>query len=313
MAFSFFVHPAPQSDSTTESSECDGSNIDFQAFADIKRVDIDNSSDKPFSIGYSENHYQIMAIFRGVLETQEKSPRTIALTSAVISENPSDLTGWWFRQLVLDELGFEPLVELRFVDKIMQFGLKSYQAWRHRKWVLERMEKPPSDLQYLIDRIQEDVRNFHAWSYLIWFAKHFDICNEILEITMNFINKDKRNGSAWNARSTIIKETNYDINAELKLVFEKLTIEGSNEACCNYIRFLLTEKNDIIELVISMLQDFIKKNKAPSKSCIILLLQCYEKINDKRNRELLCKSLIQIDPLRKRYWTLVMKGDENYV
>ena len=72
---------------------------------------------------------------------------------------------------------------------------KSYPAWSHRKWIIERFECDyEHEMKLCSDLLNLDQRNFHCWNYRRWvsdvskrsFSKELEFCYEKIE--QNFSN-----------------------------------------------------------------------------------------------------------------------------
>ena len=85
---------------------------------------------------------------------------------------------------------------------------KSYPAWSHRKWIIERFECDyEHEMKLCSDLLNLDQRNFHCWNYRRWvsdvskrsFSKELEFCYEKIE--QNFSNY-----SAFHHRSVYFRD-----------------------------------------------------------------------------------------------------------
>ncbi|OHT07011.1 prenyltransferase alpha subunit [Tritrichomonas foetus] len=290
----------------------DNGSLKYEMFSDIVKIGNDQIPNSPFFIDFTSNYDHNLEILRGMITTQEKSIRGLALTEVIIMENPSDVIAWWYRTEILKTIEFDTIKELRFIDKVMEQGLKSYQAWQHRQWTITKMASPPDDLSYLFDRINEDPRNFHAWSYSIWLADFCKLQKTILDMTTFFIRREKKNASAWNARYTILTQMNDDFSQEIQFVFNFIGNDGGNESCCNYVRGIVKSRPELLQNCLEKVEEFIQKN-TKDRSVYALYLHLLELSGNKEKRTEICKKLCVLDSLRKNYWTSVMNGDDRFI
>ncbi len=70
-----------------------------------------------------------MDYFRAMLNKDERSERSLALTEEVIKLNAANYTAWHFRRLCLAALNAELAEEMEYVDSIGPKNPKNYQLW----------------------------------------------------------------------------------------------------------------------------------------------------------------------------------------
>lgn len=282
--------------------------FDFSIYDDIKPVEPPESPGCPFKIDISTDYARTMGIFRALMNIREKSERALNLTKKIIYENPSNVTAWWYRREILSAMNRDVQKELDFSTDVLKVGLKSYQAWEHRKWVISRMPNPPSDTRFVEDLLEYDARNFHAWSYIIWLSDYLKWHDQILQLTEKMIVRQKRNASAWNARTQMLKKVNADYDKECDFIFKQMTCDGGNESCCNAVRFVVGEEPSLAAKCIEKTVDFLQKDPN-DKSVLTLQLHLYEMIGDLSKKTDICKRLMRMDVLRKQFWHAVMNDD----
>jgi geranylgeranyl transferase type-2 subunit alpha len=111
----------------------------------------------------------------GRREAGEKDDLQLKMTGGVLMGNPDITTLWNIRKEVIEEKlkGADDdadallLSELDLTQQCLMTNPKSYGAWYHRCWCLERMKNPGWDREVkLCNRyIELDERNFHCWDY----------------------------------------------------------------------------------------------------------------------------------------------------
>ncbi|CAG0900240.1 unnamed protein product [Darwinula stevensoni] len=147
--------------------------------------------------------------------------------------NPDFGTMWNVRKEALlqmevsqDQDAFQKqcLVELKLAADCLKCNPKSYGAWHHRIWIMERMPCP--DWAFELDLTQKalglDSRNFHCWDYRRYIVKKFgqDLHKE-LNYTSELILENFSNYSAWHYRSHLLPELCPDPNGTWLLSEEK--------------------------------------------------------------------------------------------
>lgn len=289
--------------------------IKFDFYSDIKLIPLIQTDKDCFYIEATEYYSKLMSTFRGLMNIQEYSMRALELTSAVIKENPSDAAAWHYREEILAKISFDKFKELEYTDLVMNDGLKSYQAWYHRKWVVNQFQTPPKSLNLIVHRIQVDKRNFHAWEYILWIAKHFSLEKEILIITEDFIKEDRKNNSAWNTRFKLIIDTpslhtTTTWKNEIDFSFSQIKGEGGNGPACSYIFGIVTQCPILVDQVKLHCVMLLKDYKI-DRSLSALMFRISDFIGDKEGIEKYCNELSKKDTLRRKFWQK-MKDNPEY-
>ncbi len=84
---------------------------------------------------------------------------------------------------------------------------KSYGAWHHRAWCLQRMASPDWDKEIsLCDMcLKQDERNFHCWDHRVFVVKaRGGGLESELEFADSKVMANQSNYSAWHYRSTLL-------------------------------------------------------------------------------------------------------------
>ncbi|KAJ6745793.1 hypothetical protein OIU74_028456 [Salix koriyanagi] len=141
----------------------------------------------------------------------------VELSAKLLEINPECYTAWNYRKLAVQHSLFESNLdpdavnsilndELRVVENALRQNFKSYGAWYHRKWVLNKGHSSIENELRLLDKLQNvDPRNFHAWNYRRFVAALLNRSDEDeLNHTQDLIDKNISNYSAWHNRSVLV-------------------------------------------------------------------------------------------------------------
>ncbi|XP_026190666.1 uncharacterized protein LOC34618063 [Cyclospora cayetanensis] len=98
------------------------------------------------------------------------SPDFLLKNTAAIEANSGDYTSWYLRRRYFS-LNPEALdeEELRYCREVCLASIKNYQAWFHRRWLLQRL--PPScfSIEEELDSLKEasslDLKNYSCWAH----------------------------------------------------------------------------------------------------------------------------------------------------
>lgn len=279
----------------------DGNYINVDMFSDIVPYFPDNKT-RVFKINSTEKYSKLMSLFRGILNVEEVSYRALAITTAVILENPFDVAAFWLRKKCVEKLEISNEHEETFIKRVLATSPKSYQLWEYRYWFVTERKKSFS-LENFENDVFSDKRNFHAWNFLVKITKYFGCHKETLDVTSSFISKDSKNNSAWCARNTIFEESKELLNSENELVFamSKISQYGGNEAVCNYLRYIVSKKPKNIKVLFDKLTEMLTEN--PYDRSLLTLgidLAIQEGLDDIKNS--LLDKLISTDNPRASFW-----------
>eukprot|EP00752_Nemacystus_decipiens_P004087 g3740.t1 len=133
---------------------------------------------------------------------------------------------------------------------------KSYPAWHHHKWALERglgllggRSALAEDLALCATFLNLDGRNFHCWAHRMWVAERMGLsAQEEFDFTTDKIKQNFSNYSAFHFRSKVlprmVEEAGNDrwqlLSDELDLTHDAMFTEPADQSVWWYHHFLLT-------------------------------------------------------------------------
>ena len=283
---------------------------DPDLFSDVEGIPAPQNPKGPFVIQFTEEYDRAMSIFREFLAKDELSPRALQLCNVLCQKLTSDCTVWWFRERVLEKIGYDFEEELRFVDKLIKSQPKPYQLWNHRQWLVWRCENPPDHTKFFDKVIGEDAKNFHAWSYFCKFADKFGQEDWLLERTKGSILHDPTNNSPWSARYHVIERKGAVSSEELQFALDLLFMWPGSEPICSYVRGLL--RIDKSDKVIATIEEVLEKVAARTMNRHLMGLIAYvaELKGDMAKYDEFIERIGKADFLRKKFWPL-MKSDSH--
>ncbi|XP_020886577.1 geranylgeranyl transferase type-2 subunit alpha 2 [Arabidopsis lyrata subsp. lyrata] len=191
---------------------------------------------------------QFMSNHHRKIYTQE----AIQLSAKLLAINPEAYTAWNYRKLAVEDNlsridDSDPSLvnsilneELEVVAIALRRNIKSYGAWYHRKWILNKYQKL-------------DLRNFHAWNYRRFVVELTKTSpQDELQYTTDLINDVSfSNYSAWHNRSALLsslvakkadgfmpKET---IRRELDYVHNAIFTDEDDQSAWFYYLWLLDQ------------------------------------------------------------------------
>mmetsp|Transcript_5489 Transcript_5489/g.18568 ORF Transcript_5489/g.18568 Transcript_5489/m.18568 type:complete len:224 (+) Transcript_5489:271-942(+) len=155
-------------------------------------------------------------------------------SAKLLQLNPDVYTAWNFRKKILthlleaskdDEAARQALLEgdLALVEKALRANPKSYGAWYHRKWLVQKGESSlPREMKLCGMLLKMDERNFHGWDYRRFVVALAGIPDEDeLAYTTEKIESNFSNYSAWHNRSKLLLSMHGDnIPSEIQAPLE---------------------------------------------------------------------------------------------
>ena len=281
---------------------------------DITPLPLPQQKGDAFQVRYTDEYVDLMGYFFAVLDKKEVSKRALDITNDVISQHPAHYTAWWYKSFILENLGFDFNKELAESTEILKKAPKSYQAWNYRQWLFEHPKEDVSminEIPFLQQIFEIDSKNFHAWSYAVWYAEKYKKFKEIYNLSLYQIEIDMRNNSAWNTRKSMADFLKADLNTEFKAAADSLQIITKNEAAVNFAFGIVEEDRTLIPQLKELGEKLYEKNPKNPQALHILLWIASDN-EDTENIKKICNELIQCDPIRKPYYTLLSEGRIKY-
>lgn len=309
------------------------SNYKAYSWSDVDPIPQNDGPNPLAPIAYSEKFKESMGLLRACMKKEEYSERALALTGAVIKQNPAHYTAWEYRFQILKRIGKSviprdqwfvkdiepPVVEIgTWLDEMCLGNPKNYQVWNYR----QHLEVPLSVEFYrgehaLVDFIlDDDSKNFHAWSHLKWVItrgpEYFNTVEE-LKFSDKYLTRDVRNNSAWSFRYFVFDKDSTNCLAdqdrfldEFNFIKSKIDSAPQNESVWNYLRGLFSRyKKDIEDLETLCLQYCDLSGELPSNDSVYaleLLEDIYVKQGKLNLAEDALSRLGKMLPMKKGYW-----------
>ncbi|BGP39772.1 CAAX geranylgeranyltransferase alpha subunit [Rhodotorula kratochvilovae] len=239
---------------------------DKEGYEDLLPIPQDDAPNCLVPIAYDEMYRDCMDTFRALVAKGEQSERTLEVTQWIIRLNPGHYSVWKYRADTLLALKSDMTAELDFLDQAVQYHLKSYQVWQHRRTIILALNDPSRELDFTAKALAIDAKNYHTWAYRQWVLCHFWSARSLAPEARNaesddrrkevqgvwdgelayvdkLLEEDIRNNSAWNHRFFVAFESGMGGDAgerEIRYAKEKLAISPNNPSAWNYLRGILT-------------------------------------------------------------------------
>jgi len=297
---------------------------DRPEWADVTPIPQDESPNPIVKIDYTEEFVDVMDYFRGIVALGERSQRMLDITSEVIARNGASCTGWYWRWKCIQGLAGNLLEELDYCDRLATRYAKNYQLWQHRRQVVEMIGASVAqrEIQFLDELLEDDAKNYHMWSYRQWLVRTYGLWDEDLELVNRLIRIDVRNNSAWNERYYVLSRGATDkahllavTSEELQYTSNLIEMVPNNEAAWSYARALpadpATGASSIANLV--PLATKVVAEHPKNVHALALLAEAAAEVlasdaspTDKERAAATAiqyyQQLIEVDPMRMRYW-----------
>ncbi|KAJ4957041.1 hypothetical protein NE237_013824 [Protea cynaroides] len=301
-------------------------------WSDIKPVPQDDGPNPVVPIAYHEDFRETMDYFRAVYLADERTPRSLRLTSEAIAMNAGNYTVWHFRRLILETLNTDLHEEFDFIENIAKSNSKNYQIWHHRRWVAEKMGTEATNMELKFTRkiLSLDAKNYHAWSHRQWVLQALGGWEDELDYCLQLLEEDIYNNSAWNQRYFVITRSPLlgglpaMRESEVRYTIEVILLNPDNESPWRYLRGLY--KGDAEALVgdpqvsclcmkvlsvrgntfaLNLLLDLLCHGLQPNgelKSVVEGLTNSESDSIDPSLAIKVCSLLETLDPMRSNYW-----------
>ncbi|CAB1337411.1 unnamed protein product [Coregonus sp. 'balchen'] len=241
--------------------------------------------------------------FRALLKNDEKSDRAFALTAEAIELNAANYTVWHYRRVLLQALEKDLREEMR----------------HHRRMVVEWLNDPSEELEFISEILSQDAKNYHAWQHRQWVLKEYKLWDSELEYVEQLLEDDVRNNSAWNQRHYVISHTTgYSdpaiLNREVQYSLKQIKKAPHNESVWNYLKGILQDRGlsshpGLLEQILEL------KETHCSPYLLGFLVDIYEDSLENTSGDQgevlskaleLCELLAQEkDTIRREYWSYV--------
>jgi protein farnesyltransferase/geranylgeranyltransferase type-1 subunit alpha len=212
-------------------------------WSDIDPIPQDDGPGQPLAaIAYTEAYSEGMSYLRAVMAKNEMSERVLELTEDIIQMNPAHYTVWYvvlaqsrrvsrivkewnrlayigiiidvatdmfkfrlYRARVLFTLNAPLRTEIEWLNPTSLRHQKNYQIWHHRQTIIDRLDDPTGEQEFISQMFALDSKNYHVWSYRQWLVKRFGLWDDgELEAVELLLKIDVRNNSAWNHRWYVV-------------------------------------------------------------------------------------------------------------
>nr|CEL72047.1 TPA: Protein farnesyltransferase/geranylgeranyltransferase type-1 subunit alpha, related [Toxoplasma gondii VEG] len=178
---------------------------------------------------------ELHALYQSGVHTLD--PGLLEETAEALDVNSGSYTVWMLRRRVLTQfpslLNFD---ELEFVRDWTRASLKNYQAWFHRRWVVERLlecmrgNKTCGGKSETTDPEAEALRSEEA------------LCEDELKDVTAILQKDAKNMSAWSHRVWIRSVYAQPLDVEFSWNMQWLRADPFNNSAWMFRQFLANEK-----------------------------------------------------------------------
>jgi protein farnesyltransferase/geranylgeranyltransferase type-1 subunit alpha len=301
-------------------------------WSDVTPVPQNDGPNPVVPIAYKEEFSETMDYFRAVFLADERSIRSLHLTSEVIFLNPGNYTVWQFRRVILEALNADLQDELGFVEQVASDNSKNYQIWHHRRWVAEKLgpDAVSKELMFTKKIFLLDAKNYHAWSHRQWVLQELGGWEDELDYCQQLLEDDIFNNSAWNqryfvvTRSPLLGGLEAMRDSEVRYAVDAIISRPENESPWRYLRGLykddtqswvndpqvssvclkvLNSKSNY-EFALSMLLDLLCNGFQPSKEFkdAVDALVPEPDSSDSELAKTVCSLLEHVDPMRANYW-----------
>lgn len=275
------------------------------------------------------------------MAAKEYSPRTLRLTSLVISLNPAHYTVWLYRFQIVKALELPFASEIAWLNEVALDNLKNYQIWHHRQLLLDHhlplifsdeaalKTLARSESAFLATMLAEDTKNYHVWSYRQHMVRRLGHWGpQELGAAQSMIEEDVRNNSAWSHRFFLVFQnpsastpgcgpTEHDpkvpeatITREVNYAKEKIAIAPQNQSPWNYLRAVLAKAGKKLASEAAVAEGLVsglgtEPESVKSSHALDYLADVYAETGEKEKARLCLQRLREKwDPIRAGYWTL---------
>ena len=282
--------------------------MDFAEFGDITPVPLPQQTGDAFFIPYSDEYVKEFGIFNALLASHEISQRALKMCNSIIARFSKHYSAWSYKCDIMAELGYDFQEEVDRAQAILSDSPKCYQAWHFMAWLTDREKDPPQLIPFLTSILAIDGKNFHGWAFAIWYAERWHHEESVYALALDHIKSDCRNNSAWSVRKAVGAMLHAKSQGEFDDAAASLRVVGKNEAAANFLLAVARENPDLVPQVRDLADEMLAKN---SNNPIALRLRLAV-TSDAAEIARICDLLMQADPVRIPYYTLVKSGVLKY-
>lgn len=275
--------------------------IDLGEWSDVTYTSISQSD--VLMLGTPSNFAHLFSLLYAMERKNELTSRALRLTSEAIKLNACNPTSWMYRRRIVEALATEQKSiwdsELPFTAFILKESGKSYQAWEHRRFCVEKTASFQLEPDFINAMLEMDAKNYHAWAHRAWVVRK-GITEGELDTCEWYIRSDVRNNSAWNHRWLIGKTLGRE--GEVNFSCKMATKAPRNESVWNYLLALYRSGYDV-----SQAQNYahnclsVDAACAPARRFLVLT----GKERDAPAVVEHCRLLAEgVDVIRKKYWLM---------
>uniref|UniRef100_T1IIV6 Protein farnesyltransferase/geranylgeranyltransferase type-1 subunit alpha n=1 Tax=Strigamia maritima TaxID=126957 RepID=T1IIV6_STRMM len=290
---------------------------------DVTPVPQNDGPNAVVQISYSDKFRDVYDYFRAILQRNEMSERAFNLTTDAAVLNPANYTVWYYRRLLLKDLGKNIYDELKYIEEVIEDHPKNYQVWHHRRVLVEWLQDPSQELSMTKKILSSDAKNYHAWQHRQWTIREFEIWEGELDFIESLLVDDVRNNSAWNQRYFVInntvKYTGDVVQRELRYTFQQILKAINNESSWNYLKGILMVQDTLnIKEVVDFVMDLYENKKNRSPYLLSFMVDLYEDQLQKKPSDSpiilhkalqLCNQLAdETDTIRKEFWNFMARS-----
>ena len=183
-------------------------------------------------------------LMRYVLNARKKGDMSLLTEVGKLLVMNSDVYSLWNyrREMLVGD--WDPAVEMSLTAQCLEKNPKSYPAWYHRKWVLERHpELAKRELQLCGEFLDADERNFHCWNHRRFAASLTE--SESMDFARSKLDQNFSNYSAFHELAAHLPSTLDDSDAKdhLDLVAQAVFTEPDDQSAWWYQETLATRVN----------------------------------------------------------------------
>ncbi|OHT15208.1 Protein farnesyltransferase/geranylgeranyltransferase type-1 subunit alpha [Tritrichomonas foetus] len=284
-------------------------NFDDEKWADLTPIPNPGDENGPFGIRYGGSYGTTMEYFRALMNINELSERALEVVTFLCQANPSNPAPFWYRQRILEKIGYNFDEELEFTTKLANQYLKPYQIWNHRQWLVSKCENPPDETGFMKFILKLDCKNFHAWEYFYWLAETYDRMQWLFDQATLQVQLNSNNNSAWSMRYSSMQKINLTVNEDIQFVLDEYKKNPESRSIASYLLAYVKLDTSIIQKVKDVLNEILSQN-GQIVGTLTLLAQIAEFEGNHDEYCHIADKIIELDEMHANFWNL-MKSDSS--